>query len=107
MATTKRDYYEVLGVSRGATEDEIRKAHRRLVLQYHPDRNTEPGAAERFKEIQEAYEVLSDRERRATYDRFGHLGANGGGFGSGPFGRAGGIGIEDLFETIFGAAAGG
>src|SRR5918999_2572549 len=106
MATTKRDYYEVLGVSRGATEDEIRKAHRRLVLQYHPDRNTEPGAAERFKEIQEAYEVLSDRERRTTYDRFGHLGSNGG-LGSGPFGRGGGIGIEDLFETFFGAAAGG
>jgi molecular chaperone DnaJ len=106
MATTKRDYYEVLGVARGASEDDIRKAHRRLVLQYHPDRNTEPGAAERFKEIQEAYEVLSDRERRTTYDRFGHLGSNGG-LGSGPFGRGGGIGIEDLFETFFGAAAGG
>lgn len=106
MATTKRDYYEVLGVSRSASEDEIRKAHRRLVLQYHPDRNTEPGAAERFKEIQEAYEVLSDRERRSTYDRFGHLGTNGG-FGSGPFGRGGGIGIEDLFETFFGGAGAG
>ena len=105
MATTKRDYYEVLGVSRGASEEEIRRAHRRLVLQYHPDRNTEAGASERFKEIQEAYEVLSDRERRATYDRFGHLGANGG-FGSGPFSRAGGIGIEDLFETFFGASSG-
>lgn len=103
MATTKRDYYEVLGVSRDATEEEIRKAHRRLVLQYHPDRNTEPGAAEKFKEIQEAYEVLSDRERRAAYDRYGHLGVNGG-VGSGPFGRAGGFGIEDIFETFFGQA---
>lgn len=106
MATTKRDYYAVLGVSRNASEDEIRKAHRRLVLQYHPDRNTEAGASERFKEIQEAYEVLSDRERRTTYDRFGHLGTNGG-FGSGPFGRGGGIGIDDLFETFFGGSAGG
>lgn len=106
MATTKRDYYEVLGVGRGATEDDIRKAHRRLVLQYHPDRNTQSGAADQFKEIQEAYEVLSDREKRSAYDRFGHLGVNGG-VGSGPFGRGGGIGIEDLFETFFGASAGG
>jgi molecular chaperone DnaJ len=104
MATTKRDYYEVLGVSRGASEDEIRKAHRRLVLKYHPDRNTESGTAERFKEIQEAYEVLSDSGRRAAYDRFGHLGANGG-IGSGPFGGVGGFGIEDIFETFFGSGA--
>ena len=101
MATTKRDYYEVLGVSRGASEDEIRKAHRRLVLKYHPDRNTESGTAERFKEIQEAYEVLSDSNRRASYDRFGHAGVNGG-IGSGPFGGVGGFGIEDLFDTFFG-----
>ena len=88
MATTRRDYYEVLGVTRGANEDDIRKAYRKLAFQYHPDRNTEDGASERFKEIQEAYEVLSDRDRRTTYDRFGHVGANGG-FGS-PFGRSGG-----------------
>ena len=106
MAATKRDYYEVLGVHRGASEDEIRKAHRRLVLKYHPDRNTEPGAAERFMEIQEAYEVLSDGGRRASYDRFGHAGVNGG-FGNGPFGRtATGFGIEDIFDTFFGAGFG-
>jgi molecular chaperone DnaJ len=102
MATTKRDYYEVLGVGRSATEDEIRKAYRKLAFQYHPDRNTEAGAAERFKEIQEAYEVLSDDGKRSTYDRFGHLGTNGG-FADGPFGRAGGFGIEDLFDSFFGA----
>jgi molecular chaperone DnaJ len=104
MATTKRDYYEVLGVGRSASEDEVRKAHRRLVLQYHPDRNTEPGASERFKEIQEAYEILSDRQKRATYDRFGHVGENGG-LGGSPFGRAGGFGIEDIFDTFFGGGA--
>ena len=60
MATTKRDYYEVLGVGRSATEDEIRKAYRRLALQYHPDRNKDDGAAEQFKEVKEAYEILSD-----------------------------------------------
>src|SRR6187200_262060 len=72
MATTKRDYYEVLGVGRSATEDEIRKAYRRLALQYHPDRNKEAGAADQFKEVKEAYEVLSDGEKRQLYDRFGH-----------------------------------
>jgi molecular chaperone DnaJ len=102
MPTTKRDYYEVLNVSRTASEDEIRKAHRKLVLQYHPDRNTDHGASEMFKEIQEAYEVLSDRERRAAYDRFGHAAVNGG-MGS-AYGRAGGFGIEDLFDTFFGGA---
>jgi molecular chaperone DnaJ len=104
MATTKRDYYEVLGIERGAGADEIRKAYRKLAFQYHPDRNTEAGAADRFKEVQEAYEVLSDRERRSTYDRFGHLGANGG-FAGGPFGRSGGFGIEDLFDSFFGNGA--
>src|SRR5437867_357279 len=103
MATTKREYYAILGITRSASEDDIRKAYRRLAFQYHPDRNSEDGAAERFKEIQEAYEVLSDGERRSTYDRFGHVGANGG-FGS-PFGRGGGIGIEDIFDTFFGGGA--
>ena len=64
MATTKRDYYEVLGVGRSATEDEIRKAYRKLALQYHPDRNKEEGAADQFKEVAEAYAILSDGEKR-------------------------------------------
>ena len=67
MATTKRDYYEVLGVGRSASEDEIRKAYRRLALQYHPDRNKEEGAAEQFKEVAEAYAILSDTEKHVDH----------------------------------------
>src|SRR5439155_19328197 len=100
MATAKRDYYEILGITRGASEDDIRKSYRRLAFQYHPDSHSGNGDAGRFKEIQEAYEVLADGERRSTYDRFGHVGANGG-IGS-PYGRSGGIGIEDIFDTFFG-----
>jgi molecular chaperone DnaJ len=106
MATTKRDYYEILGISRGASEDDIRKAYRKLAFQYHPDRNTEDRASERFKEVQEAYEVLSDRGRRSAYDRFGHAAVNGG-LGGDPFGRASGFGIEDIFETFFGGGRAG
>lgn len=73
----KRDYYEVLGVGHNATEKELKKAFRRLAFQYHPDRNKNHGAKEKFKEINEAYEVLSDAEKRAAYDRFGHAGAQG------------------------------
>ncbi|HET6404377.1 MAG TPA: molecular chaperone DnaJ [Candidatus Thermoplasmatota archaeon] len=72
--TTKRDYYEILGVSRDASVDEVKKAYRKLAMQYHPDRNKEPGAEERFKEISEAYAVLSDDEKRRTYDQYGHAG---------------------------------
>ena len=103
--TDKRDYYEVLGVGRSATADEIRRAYRKLARQHHPDINREDGAEERFKEINEAYEVLSDDNRRTAYDRFGHA-ANG--FGGGdPFGFGGaGSPFGDLFESFFGAAAG-
>jgi molecular chaperone DnaJ len=100
----KRDYYDVLSIARGAAEDEIKKAYRRLAIQFHPDRN--PGdkeAEERFKEINEAYQVLSDPERRAQYDRFGHAafqGAQGGpgGFGGFDFSQ----GFEEVFSDIFG-----
>ena len=77
MATSKRDYYEVLGVQRNATEDDIRRAFRKLAFDHHPDRNSDPGSAERFKEINEAYEVLRDPEKRRRYDRYGHAGLEG------------------------------
>src|SRR5215207_9044198 len=105
MATTKRDYYEVLGVARGASEDDVRKAYRKLAFQYHPDRNAEASAAERFKEVKEAYEVLSDGEKRQLYDRFGHA-AGERGFTNGFGGFAAGFGIEDIFESFFGSQAG-
>src|SRR5579884_3566377 len=73
----KNDYYEVLGVPRDATKDQIKEAYRKLALQYHPDRNKSPGAEEKFKEISEAYAVLSDDAKRAQYDRFGHEGIQG------------------------------
>lgn len=97
--STKRDYYEVLGVARSASSDEIRSAFRKLARQYHPDVNKDPGAEAAFKEINEAYEALSNADRRAAYDRFGHAGAQGGfngGF-SGGFGDFGSI-FEDLFN---------
>lgn len=103
--STKRDYYEVLGVPRSATEEDIRHAFRRLARQYHPDVNREPGAEARFKEVNEAYEVLSDPQKRRYYDQFGHAGAQGFGSGMGGFGGMGGFehfGFEDIFETFFG-----
>src|SRR5215204_496678 len=102
----KRDYYEVLGVSRTASADEIKRAYRTLARKYHPDINAEDHAEERFKEINEAHEVLSDSDRRATYDRFGHAATNGMGGGD-PFGGFGGSPFGDLFENFFGGAAGG
>ena len=90
MAQEKRDYYEVLGVSKGATDAEIKKAYRKLAKQYHPDMNPGDKTAEaKFKEVNEAYSVLSDKDKRAKYDQFGHagvdpnFGAGGGGFGGG------------------------
>ena len=83
MATTRNDYYDVLGVPRDAANDDIKKAFRRLAMKYHPDRNKDDGAEARFKEIGEAYEVLSDAEKRTAYDRFGHAGLQGFDFGRG------------------------
>src|SRR3989337_2341676 len=74
---TKRDYYEILGVNKNASADKIKAAYRKLALQYHPDRNKSPDAEEKFKEISEAYAVLSDSDKRAQYDRFGHAGIAG------------------------------
>ncbi|MHB1415067.1 MAG: DnaJ domain-containing protein, partial [Chloroflexota bacterium] len=99
----KRDYYDVLGVGRGASEDEIRRAFRRLARQYHPDVNREDGAEARFKEVNEAYEVLSDPQKRRTYDRFGHAGMRGFGPGTGPTaGTPFDDLVGDLFESFFG-----
>ena len=98
----KRDYYEVLGLAREATNEEIRKAFRKLAFKYHPDHNREDGAADKFKEVNEAYEVLSDPEKRAAYDRFGHSGAGdffGRGFEGFDFG-----GFGDIFDAFFGGA---
>ena len=98
---SKRDYYDVLGVERGASEEEIRRAFRRLARQYHPDVNKDSDAEMRFKEINEAYEVLSDAEKRRSYDRFGHDGLQAQGFGAG-MGGFGGFGFDDILETFFG-----
>jgi molecular chaperone DnaJ len=104
MVMSKRDYYEVLGVSKNATKDEIKKAYRKLSKQYHPDINKAPDAAEKFKEIKEAYEVLSDDQKRAHYDQFGHTDPNQGfgGFGGTDFDFGGFGGFEDIFSSFFG-----
>src|SRR5512137_769089 len=106
MASRKRYYYEVLGVPKGAGPDDIKKAYRKLARQYHPDVNKAADAETKFKELSEAYEVLSDDDKRAAYDRFGHAAVDGsagsggaGGF-SGDFTGFGGLG--DIFEEFFG-----
>lgn len=126
----KRDYYEVLGVSKNASDDEIKKAYRNLAVKYHPDKNPGDKEAEaKFKEVSEAHEVLSDKQKRARYDQFGHAGVNGAAGGGNPFGGAGspfgqggnfnfngqefhfdfgeGGGLDDILGNLFGFGAGG
>ena len=107
MAENKRDYYEVLGLSKGASADDIKKAYRSLAKKYHPDMNPGDSEAEaKFKEVNEAYAVLSDDEKRQKYDQFGHAAfdpASGGGSGFGGFGGFdGGFDFSDLFSSFFG-----
>ncbi|MBR3269973.1 DnaJ domain-containing protein [Candidatus Saccharibacteria bacterium] len=120
----KRDYYEVLGVSKNASDDEIKKAYRKLAIKYHPDKNPGDKTAEaKFKEINEAHDVLSDKQKRARYDQFGHAGVGGAGFGGAgnPFGNAGGFNyngqtfnfefgnggvFDDILGNLFGFGAG-
>ena len=108
---SKRDYYEVLGVERGVSESDLKKAYRKLAMEFHPDRNPDdPEAEERFKAVSEAYAILSDSEKRARYDRFGHAGLGGAGGGGGAdFGDLGNFGdlFNDLFGDIFGGGGGG
>ena len=105
----KADFYETLGVSKEANEKDLKAAFRKLAMQCHPDRNPDDSEAERrFKEINEAYEVLKDPQKRAAYDRFGHAAFENGGAGGGPgFGGFGGGGFSDIFEDIFGEMMGG
>lgn len=124
---SKRDYYEILGVSKNASDDEIKKAYRKLAVKYHPDKNPgDKAAEEKFKEINEAHDVLSDKQKRARYDQFGHAGVNGGAGnpfanGGNPFGKGGnfnfngqtfnfdfgGGGFDDILGSIFGFGSAG
>ena len=105
MTTQKRDYYEILGVSKNASDEDLKKAFRKLAFEFHPDRNKDKNAEEKFKEINEAYQVLSDQEKRARYDQFGHAGLSGNGganSGFGGFEDLGGFG--DIFDSFFGGS---
>ena len=98
---SKRDYYEVLGVAKSASPDEIKKAYRKIALKYHPDKNPDDdSASEKFKEAAEAYQILSDPDKKSRYDQFGHAGMNGGGF------SGGGMSMDDIFSQ-FGDIFGG
>ena len=103
----KRDYYEVLGVEKNATDDDLKKAYRKLAKKYHPDVNPSEEAAEKFKEASEAYSILSDPQKRQQYDQFGHAafsGAGGAGYGGFDFNSSG---MGDIFGDIFGDLFGG
>ena len=113
----KRDFYQILGVAKSATADEIKKAYRKVAMQYHPDRNPgDKAAEEKFKEAAEAYEILSDADKRAQYDRYGHAGVGNGARGYGGsgnmnmddiFSQFGDIFGDDIFGSFFGGQAGG
>lgn len=102
--STKRDYYEILEVGQNASKDDLKRAYRRMARKYHPDVNSDPSAGERFKEINEAYEVLSNDSSRAAYDRFGHAGVQGNNAGYGDFSGFGSV--ADIFEEFFGGFGG-
>ena len=113
MPDQKRDYYEVLGVAKGASDDEIKKAYRKLAKQYHPDLHPDDKVAEgKFKEVNEAYEILSDKDKRAKYDQFGHAGVDpnfgaGGGYGGFTGADFGDFDLGDIFGSFFGGGFGG
>ena len=109
MATTEQDYYELLGVARDASHDEIKRAFRRLARELHPDVSEDANAGQRFRAVAEAYEVLSDPERRRTYDRFGHAGLRSGGYApmDADFGSLSDVFAAFFGETLFGTGASG
>src|SRR5262249_38658382 len=104
----KQDFYDVLGVAKSASADDLKRAYRKLAMQYHPDRNAgDKGAEQKFKNISEAYDILKDDQKRAAYDRFGHAAFEQGGGAAGPGGFGGfSGGFADIFEEMFGAMGG-
>lgn len=105
MTTSNRDYYDLLGVHKNASDEDIKKAFRKLAMEYHPDRNRREGAADKFKEINEAYQVLSDSQKRSAYDRFGHAGVSGNGSARGFEGFENFSGFGDIFDAFFGGSS--